>query len=189
MFSSNSFEERLSENCKLIFPTDSGELTKEGKEFLGKHSQSDNLDIRYDIFIILFLSLTIKCNPIRLKGVLFVYLFIIEMKVSGSRNIFIFGCFFTLRLVWYLVLNEFVDTVIVFAQETAHQAYLIFFIQRLPRRKLTFCFVAGMPHRKLNFSAQRCRAAIYKNVQKIILFCAGMPLSNYLFCAEMPRRK
>jgi hypothetical protein len=54
MYSSNSFEERLSENCKLIFSTDSGELTKEGKEFLGKHCQSDNLDIRYDIFIILF---------------------------------------------------------------------------------------------------------------------------------------
>jgi hypothetical protein len=47
MYSSNSFEERLSENCKLIFPAVSGELTKEGKEFLAKLCQSDNLDIRY----------------------------------------------------------------------------------------------------------------------------------------------
>jgi hypothetical protein len=72
MYSSNSFEERLSENCKLIFPTDSGELTKEGKEFLAKLCQSDNLDIRYDIFIILFLlSLTNKFNPVRVKSVLY----------------------------------------------------------------------------------------------------------------------
>jgi hypothetical protein len=50
----NLFAECYCENCMLIFPTVSGELTKEGKEFLSKHCQSDNLDIRYHIFIIIF---------------------------------------------------------------------------------------------------------------------------------------
>jgi hypothetical protein len=157
-------------NCKLIFPTDSGELTKEGKEFLGKHSQSDNLDIRYDIFIILFF---ISDHEILSRSVerssLSFHLFIIE--TFWFTEYFYIWLFFTLRNLFVFFGIWFLMNLYSFCAGNCASSLLNFVLQRLPRRELIFC--AGMPHRKLNFLHRNAAQQSRKRAENCP-FCAGM---------------
>jgi hypothetical protein len=122
------------------------------------------------------------------------------MKLSGSRNIFIFGCFFTLRNLcvyfgsWYLMALKILCfrrmwtyIFLAFAQETAHQAYLIFVAeiaaqkikllflrrnaspqinflrrnaaQKSKKRTENYPFLRKNAAQQINFFAQKCRAA------------------------------